>query len=311
MIEKTALIKKIEDIMGVLSFPKEAVESLLADFEKLATYKTEYARFSEIVEEYEGTVDIDYKAALSVLQEAAEVTGICVYSLNMLHFLSLCPRLRERYAERGLPDGLFVDTMQDLRIKVYECKSVHGVWGTFVGFWFERYFNKIDRFFFKRLQLEPKVLEYDCTVDGKEYKKGAKVLNVHIPRTGTPLMHDEVIESYRQAVEFFGDYYGAEDRLIVCNSWLLSPMHDDILKPDSNMLLFAHDYTLAQVARNDKIAQLWLLFEHVVTEENIDDLPTKTSLQRAYVDLLKRGEKPQTAYGVFNYDEQLKKWCKN
>ena len=311
MIEKTSLLEKMTGIMSVLAFPDEAVTSLSADFERLTAFEAQYARFSEIVEEYDKTVDIDYKSALVLMQEIADVTGIYVYALNMLHFLSLCPRLRERYSERGLSDRLFVDTMQDLRIKVLECKSVHGVWGTFVGFWFERYFSKIDRFFFKRLQLEPKVLEYDCTVDGKEYKKGVKVLNVHIPRTGTPLVHEEVIESYRQAVEFFGDYYGDGARLIVCNSWLLSPMHDKILKPGSNMLLFAHDYTLAQVSKSDKITSLWLLFEHVVNEDNIDELPTKTSLQRAYVDLLKRGEKPQTAYGVFNYDEQLKKWCKN
>lgn len=308
MYAKEQFSAEICRIMRDLAFPEEAVESLLKDADVLLSHADACERFFEIVRQYDERTDIDYPGALEVMKELSSLTDVNVHALNMLHFLSLCPKLRERYEERGLPDKLFVDTMSDLRFKVYECQAVHGIWGTFVGFWFARYFSQIDRFFFKRLQLEPKPLEYDCTVGGKEYKKGAKVLNVHIPRTGTPLLHDEVVQSYREAVEFFNDYYEGEPRLIVCNSWLLSPWHDEIMRPESNILQFAHDYTILHSAPNSNVASLWAVFEHVVTEDNFDELPTDTSLRRAYVDLLKRGGRQEWTYGVFNYDDKIKEW---
>ena len=162
--------------------------------------------------------------------------------------------------------------------------------------------------FFERLQFEPRELEYDCVIDGVEYKKGAKALNVHIPRTETSFAHDRVIASYHKAAEFFKDYYGDAPRLFVCSSWLLFPKHDEILKPESNMRLFASDYTVVREWFSDK--PTWLAFGKVYTG-NPDDMPGETTIQRAYIEILKRGEKTGGAYGAFNYDEQLKKWAKS
>ena len=159
-------------------------------------------------------------------------------------------------------DKLFQDTIQDIRFKLYECQIVHNAWGTHAFDWLTRFFRKMDRFFFVRLQFEPAELKFDCTVCGKQYKAGAKVLNVHIPRTGTPLNHDAVIASYREAAEFFADYFQGDPTLIVCNSWLLNPQHEEFLKQDSNILLFAHDYTIIdafkRISPNEKTNQIIL-----------------------------------------------------
>ena len=306
MIDKEFLGEQIKGLTVELSFPNEATESLAADFKKLSLNDAAYARFCEIVKNYNDTTEIDYKGALEVMKELSILTGVHEYALNMLHFLSLCPRLRERYKERGLSDKLFIDTMRDLTFKVDECHVVYGIWGTFVPNWYARFFYGFDRFYFARLQLEPVELKYDCTVNGKEYKAGAKALNVHIPRTGTPLKHDEVIASYHEAAEFFKDYFAGDPVLIVCNSWLLNPQHDEILKPGSNLLLFAHDFTPAFVGEYNDNAGLWRTFDCQFTGD-IDALPTNTTLRRAYVDILKRGEKLKYAYGVIDYADFLEK----
>lgn len=306
MLDKELLTEKIANTAQDLTFPVEAVESLKADMEKLARCGEAYERFCKITESYDATVDIDYSGAIEALKELSALTGVHEYALNMLHFLSLCPKLRERYKERGLSDKLFVDTMRDLCFKVKECKIVYGIWGTFVPTWYPRFFYGFDRFFFSRLQLEPVPLKYDCTINGKEYKAGAKALNVHIPRTETPLNHDEVIASYHEAAEFFKDYFKDDSVLIVCNSWLLNPQHDKMLKPGSNMLLFAHDFTTVYEGIYNDGAGLWRTFDCQFTGD-IDALPTDTTLRRAYVECLKRGEKLMYAYGVIDYAEFAKK----
>ena len=309
MLDKETLKEQIVGLMQELSFPKEAIESLKNDFERLVLCDGAYTEFCEIKASYDATVDIDYSGALEVMKRLSTITGVHEYALNMLHFLSLCPKLRERYKERGLSDKLFIDTMRDLTFKVDECHLVYGVWGTFVPTWYARFFCGFDRFFFVRLQLEPVELKYDCTVNGKEYKAGAKALSVHIPRTCTPLKHEEVVASYHAAAEFFKDYFGADPVLMICNSWLLNPQHDEMLKPGSNMLLFAHDFTLANVGVYNDNAGLWRTFDCQFTGD-IDALPTDTTLRRAYVDLLKRGEKLKYAYGVIDYADFAKKYPK-
>lgn len=303
------LKNEIQLMMSLLDFPKEAADSLTADAKKLMSYPEATARFLEAVGQYDESVEIDYTAALSLMKELAALTGIHEYAMNLLYFLSLCPKLRERYIERGLSDKLFVDTMKDLAFKANESHTVYGVWGTFVPAWYPRFFYGFDRFFFTRLQLEPVALKYDCTVNGREYKAGAKALNVHIPNTGKPLYHDEVIKSYHEAVEFFKDYFGEDDVLIVCNSWLLNPQHDSILKPGSNMLLFAHDYTLAYIGYYADNNSLWRTFDRPFTGD-IGALPTDTTLRRAYVDMLKKGEQLAYGYGVIVYEDFAKKYPK-
>ena len=295
--------------MGDLDFPSEALESLAFDLAVVTKNSNAYSRFSEIIEDYDATVEIDYKAALDVMKQISAMTGVHEYACNMLHFLSLCPKLRERYKERGFSDELFVDTMKDLTFKVRECHTVYGIWGTFVPNWYPRFFYGFDRFFFTRLQFEPVELKYDCVIDGVELKAGAKALNVHIPNTGKPLYHDEVVRSYHEAAEFFKNYFGEEEVLIVCNSWLLNPQHDRILKPGSNMLLFAHDYTPVYVGYYEDNKGLWRTFDCPFTGD-LDALPTDTSLRRAYVDMLKRGEKLSYAYGVILYENFAKKYRK-
>ncbi len=311
VLDKKLLIGNIKIIADDLGFPTEATEHLAARMDIIAADAESYKSFTKIVADYDASVDIDYPAALEEMKRIAEKTGVHEYTCNMLHFLSLCPKLRERYAERALSDELFVNTMRDLAFKLNESYIVDGVWGTFVPKWYARFFKDFDRFFFTRLQFEPIELKYDCVVDGTELKAGQMALNVHIPRTGTKLDHAEVIESYRQAVEFYKDRFAeGEPILIVCQSWLLFPKHDEVLNENSNMLAFAHDYTPIKTYYFDDYSPLWRTFDKRYTG-NPDEMPADTTLRRAYIDWLKKGEPIGSTYGVIIYENFAKKWLEN
>lgn len=302
MTNKAESVGAIRSTAELLSFPAEAVTDLCTNMERIARLPSALEKFTALIDSYGETGTLNFGAEVEALREISEESGVHEYACNMLHLLSLCPALRQRYARLGLSDGLFIDTVQDLRFKLTECRLCYGIWGTFVPEWFERFFGKLDRFFFSRLQFEPSELAADCTVDGIELKKGARVLNVHIPRTGTPLGHGAVLESYKRAADFYADLFPDGRVLFVCSSWLLFPKHKEVLRPDSNIMLFAADYTVISTKYYGDGSNLWRLFDKPYSGDP-NDLPADSSLRRAYIDWIKKGERLGSSYGVIIYDK--------
>ena len=128
--------------------------------------------------------------------------------------------------------------------------------------------------------------------------EGTLAIDVHIPRTGTPLLHDEVLAAYEQAREFFRDRFENAPVVFTCHSWMLDPFNLTVLSPDSNMARFAHDFEIVEVSVCSDYRQLAFFFE---CEYNGDPatLPQDTSLRRAYVARLQRGEMPCVGRGIF------------
>jgi hypothetical protein len=71
-----------------------------------------------------------------------------------------------------------------------------------------------------------------------------------------------------------------------------------MLKDSSNILAFMNDYDLVASGEYDNYNEVWRLFD-----KNYDGdpshLPTDSTLRRAYVDLISRGEKTGWGKGVF------------
>ena len=114
-------------------------------------------------------------------------------------------------------EKIYYDTISDLKYKLDECMLVHKKIGTFVPSWYKGFFE-MKIFALGRLQFEINYTWFDCEVNGKKIPQGTKVLSVHIPRSGIRLDHDLVLNSYKQAKEFFKDEF--EDNIIfICNSF--------------------------------------------------------------------------------------------
>ncbi len=175
---------------------------------------------------------------------------------------------------------------------------VKGVCGTFVLKWFWGFY-KLERFALGRLQFE--IVEF-----GSEYEKNglslsadSRVINVHIPRTGTHLDRESVLTSYRLAADFYRPIIG-EKIAFVCSSWLLFPRNKKLLKPGANLISFIDDYDIYASGEYPNYTEVWRLFD-TEFDGDVSHLPADSSLRRAYIDLISRGEKTGWGKGVFEY----------
>ena len=284
----------LESFMTGCGYPDEARKELLSAFDKLKTDTDFYS----LIEAYADSYNVDYTAALASVREIA--LGVCVhkYTAELLLFLCYTQALQKHYENAGIPLDIYRNTVLDLKYKLDECKCVYGVWGSFVAYWFPGFF-KLERFALGRLQFELVSLGTDYSKDGVVLTPDSKVINVHIPRTRTPLSGGAVTESYRLAAEFFRPLLGDEIAFI-CNSWLLFPRHNEMLSETSNIRYFISDYELMSHGEYKDYSETWRLFDTMYSGD-IERLPADTSLRRAYVELIKRGEHTGWGKGIFIY----------
>ena len=164
--------------------------------------------------------------------------------------------------------------------------------------WFWGFF-RLERFALGRLQFEIVRFGGDYETDGVSLTPDSLVINVHIPRTGTRLDRESVLESYRLAAEFYRAILG--DKIVfVCSSWLLFPKNRELLSPTSNLLAFMNDFDIYTSGEYLNYGEVWRLFDKAY-DGDVTHLPADTSLRRAYIDLISRGEKTGWGKGVFVY----------
>lgn len=287
----------LRDFCNEFDFPGEA-ESVLSSTYAVAQSDSE---FMSLVRRYDSETNMDFASdVIPALVSIAERLGEEKYTLQMLYFILLSPRLEERYIERGIDTRIWHDSMYDLHCKLFECHKRYGIWGTSVATWYPKFFL-MTRFALGRLQFEVAELKVACRYGEHEYPLGTRVIQMHIPSSG-PLYYDECLESYRRAVAFFADELERPALTpFVCDSWLLFPLHREILPPTSRIRRFMSDFTLLRTTYEDTPVSVWRIFG---TDYNGDPstLPRDNSLRRAYADILASGGKTGTSYGIFFHD---------
>ncbi|MBR3968958.1 MAG: DUF5596 domain-containing protein [Clostridia bacterium] len=288
------LKENFKKMMQKLNFPLEAQNELLSAFDTVSS-----SEFFDIINRY-NSGENDFDEMLNNTKLFAEERGVSPYKAYMVLLLCLLPMLLDKYIKNGFCDEFFYNTMQDLRYKLQECYLIHGVYGTFVPKWYKGFFE-MRIFALGRLQFEKNTTWFDCDVNGLHIPKGTNVLSVHIPRTETPLLHEQVLDSYRQAVNFFKDYF--KNRCIfICNSWLLYPWNRSILKDESNLAQFYDDFTVVMSGEYQNYSECWRLFD-CLYDGNPDNLPANTSLRRSYIERIKSGKPIGHGTGVIVFDE--------
>ena len=277
-------------------YPAEAIDVLITAYDSIIAQRN--GDFSALISEYESSYNIDYDAALERIKVISESSDVHEYTGALILFLAYTRGLSRYYEEQGIAHEIYRNTVLDLRYKLDECRCVKGVCGSFVAKWFAGFF-KLERFALGRLQFE--VIDFGAEYDknGLTLHPDSKVLNVHIPRTGGRLDHTSVLDSYRLAADFYRHILG-EEIVFVCSSWLLFPRHREMLKVGSNLLCFMNDYDIYTSGEYSGYGEIWRLFD---TEYDGDPahLPADSSLRRAYVDLISRGEMTGWGKGVFSY----------
>ncbi len=213
--------------------------------------------------------------------------------------LASVPKIRAWHRQRGIPDDTSWATLADLGRQIAIYRRIHGVGGLDVQFWFTLHFRGLI-YDFGRLQLNRGVISYtELQIEQAKapFKKGDPALGVHIPESGrmTPQACDE---SIRLAKEFYATYFPDEPyKYAVCSSWLLDPQLADYLPENSNIVHFLRRFTLVPGGYNGDKDVFQFVFRAV--DPVLDELPQRTTLERAIVQHLKAGKRWEIRTGWF------------
>ena len=288
------MLNYLKQFFKEYSYEESDSAFLISTYEKVMENPETAALWNSSVASYEKDINCDYSEIISTADKVAAILNINEYTLEMLIFVCLSHHLKLIYAEKGFSDDMFRGVALDIKYKLDECKLVRGIVGSFVAIWFVGFF-KLTRFSLGRLQFEIVDFGHHYEKDGKTLSPNSKVINVHIPRSMTPLDKDSCDKAYELAKLHFKGAYD-EPCAFVCGSWLLYPENLRILSPTSNTHRFISEYDIIDSGINKDRDNLWRLFD--TDEKNPDKLPANTSMRRAYVSHLKNGGKVGWGFGV-------------
>ena len=193
--------------------------------------------------------------------------------------------------------------MNDLRYKLYECKNMYGVWGTFVLQWFRNGY-RLNRFKLGRLQYQIG----DCPIDSYKgiVKKGDPIYYIHIPSSG-PLNYEDVCESLKMAYGFYKDSLIDGKLVLFCESWLLyEPLFKDY-NDKSNIKKFFNLFHIVKNIDDPENNDFWRVFNVDYSPQIINTVVADNSLKTTVINHLKNGGTMGEGLGVLIIDKDFLK----
>ena len=285
----------IGEICDTLLFPAEAKETMEQAWKKICANTAAKETFLKWPLVYEADGEMNYKEVLKSADAAAKEAGIAAYTADLLIYLLMTAHLKERYQEKGISEQIWLDSCMDLNWKLHECRKMYGIWGSFVSWWFDGFFE-MTRFALGRLQFELMDFPESYEKTGHVRPEGmTKVINMHIPSCG-PLKREDCEASFRQAAAFFADAFPGEEIAFFCESWLLYPRHREFLSPDSGIVQFMSFFDIYKTEEGD--GDLWRIYNREY-DGNPEALPEETTIQRGYRKLLLSGGHAGYGEGIF------------
>ena len=268
---------------------------LLFTYDRIVGREDTLAVWNEAIGMYERDYNCDFELIISLAQEVAQRLDMHTYTAELLVFICLSRHLKELYDKQGIDPSIFHNSMHDLKYKLDECKTVKGIVGSFVAWWFPRFFN-LERVALGRLQFEVDSFGHYYERNGHILTPDSKAINVHIPRTLTHLTSESCDEAFKMAKEYFKGEVG-EPCPFICHSWMLYSGNKDILPEDTNVHKFMSRFDLFDHADDPNLEDLWRIFD--TDEKDPNKLPTDSRMRKAYVDHLKNGGQIGWGHGVF------------
>ena len=290
------------NFMKELEFDKEAIEALYADYLKIDADENAKKAFDECVKAHEENIHTDYGALLKKAEDAGESVGVHKYSAGLLVFICLSKHLKKCYEEQGIDLAIWHNSMLDLKWKLWECKAVKGIWGSFVAWWFPGFFN-MTRFALGRLQFDFARYGDSYSDDEITLTPDTMIIGVHIPRTLTPFDKASRDDAYAQAKAFFAPRLNGAPMVFTCCSWLLYPAFKDIIPEKSNTRSFMDEFKIIK-EYHDKEGEYndaWRLFD-MDQPKDLNEYPENTSLRRAIKKYLLSGGRTGEGLGIFKME---------
>jgi hypothetical protein len=179
-------------------------------------------------------------------------------------FLESIDDVRAYHAGIAIPDDVSWASLRDLGRHVRLDRKLHGSPGLRASWWLMLHF--------RGLLFEVGRLQFEVLSDDE--------LGIHVPATG-PLDPTACDDSIRRVRELLGP------RTMICESWLLDPALAEYLPAESNILRFQRRFErLTEGDVDDRVVELVFALRAPV-----DELPQRTTLERAVVAHLRSGRR--------------------
>lgn len=293
---------ELQNFLDRFPYPQEAKATLLQGLDQILSNADAAQLLLAPIEAYKNGETVNFADALGQAGDAGKAAGVHEYTAKFLLFACLGEFLRLRYKEKGIDQSIWYDSMMDLIYKLNECHAVYGIWGSFVTFWFDRFFH-MTRFALGRLQFETTAFYLTDSYSGHgcHWKHGeGELIGVHIP-SGKRLAYEDVLDSYRRAYQFYNHLTVDGLLPIICESWLLYDGLEEFLPKESNILRFKQDFEILKNVALPAFEDCWRIFDMQYTGDPAT-LPRNTSLQRRYADWISSGGVPGSGYGILWFD---------
>lgn len=284
----------LQTFMERCGYPEAAIKTVLWAWDRVCADPVSAKRLREAIAVYETDQLFAFREQLAQLPLISRRTGVPGETVDLLYVMSLTKHLEQLYEARGLPHQVYRDSVLDIRYKLLECRKVRKLWGLSVAYWYERFFL-MTRFALGRLQFELRYAGSPAEQGTCRVEAGDLVVNTHIPSSG-PLTPALCEDSFRQAYDWFKPMFPDGAMPIQCDSWLLSPDHERLLPPESNIRRFAGFFHVQPAGRTVE-TDLWRIFG--TETKNYALFPRDTALRRVYAEALDRGEMPTAGRGIF------------
>ncbi len=277
-----------------IALPREGVE-LFEALEEKRNFDARFASDVSAVLELHGS---NLDACETLASELAEKYGIAKCSFLLYIQLCLCEKAYNAYVENGWDIDVFYDSMSDICVRIERNYRIYKSDAVGVdNFKWLAGFIKPELFKIGRLEYAIYKITKDFEFDGVSYHSGDKAMTIHIPAY-LKFTHELCHESYRRAREFFDKSLGMKDIPIICNSWMIHPYLQEILPHESSISQFGRDFHIYDTTVDPDAPISWVFGKK---EENLDDYPQDTTLQRNLVAWLKKGGTVGRGIGILKY----------
>ena len=249
-------------------FHKDLLLTLCQDINMPLEISREVASFSEtfdITPVAHLVEDLSFADKAEKANEALQALGDDPLGIRILTFhLTAALHSRELYAQKGISDQIFIDTMKCFSRFIREHLEQFDHYGFNRSYWTWRQ-PALLLFRLGTLEFEIKTLE------------DKNVLSVHIPSDAV-MTREGLDASYKWAKEFFAQYFSDfQYENIYCGTWLLSPALKELLPEGSKILNFMSDYEIFKVNPDTEWFMRWV---YKKSYPDLHSLPEDTSLQR-------------------------------
>lgn len=205
--------------------------------------------------------------------------------------LAVLPAVRRYHADHGVSDKISWATLQSLGSELSKARELAGVSGLGATWGMPRNFGgtsfRLGRLWFDRARPQPDPPDHAVLGPGQSG------LNTHVP-AGGPLDPDSCDESFARAQEFFPGRFPEQVAGFGCHSWLMDDQLQSYLPESSNIIRFQRRFTRFIDREQADWAVLENLFRRKYEGSQVpvallDELPQRTTLQRAIVTHLCKG----------------------